>query len=144
MRFWESSALVPLLATESSTSEVEPLAQEDPEMVVWWGTEVECISAIARTERAGLPGEKIAGSVQLLRLLSSRWREIAPTTTLRESAKRLLRSHPLRAGDALQIAAALMLADGDPSSVEIVTLDDRLRDAASREGFVLLPKRSRS
>jgi hypothetical protein len=48
---------------------------------------------------------------------------------------RLLRVHALRAGDALQLAAALVAAEGQPGSLEIVTLDERLALAASREGL---------
>jgi predicted nucleic acid-binding protein len=46
--------------------------------------------------------------------------------------------HPLRAADALQLGAALFAADGDPQSLELVTLDRRLADAARREGFPVL------
>ena len=54
-----------------------------------------------------------------------------------ETAKRLLRLHPLRGADALQLAAALTVAQNDPSSIGFVTLDMRLRDAASRQGFTV-------
>jgi hypothetical protein len=49
-----------------------------------------------------------------------------------------LRVHPLRAADALQLAAAYIAAERRPSSLELVILDDRLAAAARREGFVLL------
>ncbi len=51
---------------------------------------------------------------------------------------RFLRVHPLRAADALQLAAAFVLADRRPSTLELVTLDDRLAVAARKEGFVVL------
>jgi hypothetical protein len=47
---------------------------------------------------------------------------------------RLLRVHPLRAAGALQLAAALEWA-GAPPDGELVTFDERLREAAVREGF---------
>jgi hypothetical protein len=50
-----------------------------------------------------------------------------------------LRAHPLRAADALQLAAALMWCDEAPTGETLVCLDDRLRDAARREGFAILP-----
>jgi hypothetical protein len=53
-------------------------------------------------------------------------------------ASRLLRVHPLRAADALQLAAALAAAKGDPSSLDVVCLDQRLSEAARREGFRVL------
>jgi hypothetical protein len=48
-----------------------------------------------------------------------------------------LRVHPLRAADALQLAAAFVAAERRPSSLEIVTLDQRLAAAARKEGFGL-------
>jgi hypothetical protein len=57
---------------------------------------------------------------------------------VRRTAERLLRTHPLRAADSLQLAAALIAADHDPSNLEIVCLDARLTSAARREGFAVL------
>jgi hypothetical protein len=51
---------------------------------------------------------------------------------------RFLRVHPLRAADALQLAAAFMAAERRPASLQVVTLDERLADAARREGFALV------
>ena len=64
---------------------------------------------------------------------------IAPTLALRERAGRLLRGYPLRAGDALQLSAALAWTENAPRGEAFVCLDTRLRDAASREGFAILP-----
>lgn len=52
---------------------------------------------------------------------------------------RLLRIHELRAADALQLAAALVLAVFDPKTLPFVTLDACLATAAEREGFAVLP-----
>lgn len=142
MRFWDSSAVVPLLFSERTSQEMAKLLGQDRDLRVWWATEVECESAIARTERAGASVE-ISRASELLQELASKWSEIAPTPSVRATAKRLLRVHPLRASDALQLAAAVALADGDPVSVEVVSLDDRLRGAARREGFAVLPERGR-
>ncbi len=62
--------------------------------------------------------------------------QIDPSDEIRASARRFLRMHPLRATDALQLAAALIAAERRPSTLTVVTLDDRLRDAAGREGFL--------
>ena len=51
MKFWDSSAIVPLLIAEASTRHLLVLAAEDPAMLVWWGSEIECASALARLER---------------------------------------------------------------------------------------------
>jgi hypothetical protein len=106
-------------------------------MLVWWGSAVECISALARLERDGaLSSPTLA--LQRLQQLSAGWHEIDPSDEIRETAARFLRVHPLRAADALQLAAAFAAAERRPASLEIVTLDDRLADAARKEGFALL------
>ena len=135
MRFWESSAVVPLLVEEHGTAPARALFAEDPEMVVSWATPVECTSSIARREREGLSGDVITAQVRRLRALGSHWLEVSPTEALREDAMRLLRVHALRAADALQLAAALAVCGGRPAGFPFVCADERLRTAASREGF---------
>ena len=46
--------------------------------------------------------------------------------------------HPLRAADALQLAAAFLAAERRPASLELVTLDDRVAAAARKEGFAVI------
>ena len=138
MKFWDSSAVVPLLVAERATRPLQTLAVHDPAMLVWWGTTIECASAIARLERDGLLDESAASQAfERLRQVAKGWHEVDPTDVVREAAVRFLRVHPLRAADALQLAAAFIAAEGRPSSLEVVTLDDRLRAAARREGFAL-------
>ena len=50
--------------------------------------------------------------------------------------------HPLRAADALQLAAALLASDHEPQRMEVVCLDERLSEAARIEGFTVLPQPS--
>lgn len=136
MRFWDTSAIVPLLMDEDGTQGTTEEFERDPSMVVWWCTSIESVSAIARRERqGGLVARDITIALQRLAALSVAWQELPPTTRVRQTAERLLRVHPLRAADALQLAAAIAAADGDPSSLPFVTLDDRLARAAEREGF---------
>jgi hypothetical protein len=138
MRFWDASAIVPLLIAEPSTKALQALALGGPSMLVWWSTEVECASAIARLEREeSLDGDAAGDAFARLRQLSSAWHEVEAGEAVREAAVRFLRVHPLRAADALQLAAAFVAAERRPSSLEIVTLDDRLAAAARKEGFVL-------
>lgn len=138
MRFWDSSALVPLLAEEPKTEPVRALYAADLEVVVWWTTPVECASAIARLERDGaLPAAAAAESFWRLDAFARSWTEIEPFEEIRETARRLLRVHPLRAGDALQLAAAFVAAERRPPTLGFITLDERLRDAAAKEGFVV-------
>ena len=109
-------------------------------MLVWWGSEVECVSALARLERAGAidPGGIALASDRLTKLADG-WHEIEPSEIVRENAVRFLRVHPLRAADALQLAAAFIAAERRPPTLQLVTLDDRLAEAAWKEGFALAP-----
>jgi predicted nucleic acid-binding protein len=139
MRFWDASGIVQLLVTETSTRRVQALAAEDPVMLVWWGTEVECASALARLEREGALDERGAGlAFKRLTRLAAAWHEVDPSDALREAAVRFLRVHPLRAADSLQLAAAFVTAERRPASLEVVTLDDRLAAAARKEGFAVI------
>ena len=139
MKFWDASAIVPLLMSEASTRHVQALAVKDPAMLVWWGTEVECASAIARLEREGTLEEPAAAQAfDRLNQLAAGWHEVDPSDAVREVAVRFLRVHPLRVADSLQLAAAFQAAERRPASLEIVTLDDRLAAAARKEGFVLV------
>lgn len=140
MRFWDSSAVVPLLAEQPASAAVVALLRDDPRMVAWWGTPIECTSAVARAERDGALGARAATeSLERLGELRDAWLEILPTEAVRTRAERLLLVHPLRAGDAVQLAAALTWR-GDPGAeATVVTLDARLADAARREGLGVLP-----
>jgi len=139
MRFWDASAIVPLLMTEASTRHMQALAVKDPAMLVWWGTEVECASAITRLERDGtLEEPAVAQAFERLKQLAAGWHEIDPSDAVREAAVRFLRVHPLRAADSLQLAAAFVAAERRPASLDVITLDDRLGAAARKEGFVLV------
>jgi predicted nucleic acid-binding protein len=139
MKFWDASAIVPLLMTEDSTEQLQALAAKDPTLLVWWGSEVECASAIARLERDGALDElAVTRAFERLRQLAEGWHEVDASDAVREAAVRFLRVHSLRAADALQLAAAFIAAERRPASLEMITLDDRLASAARKEGFVLI------
>jgi predicted nucleic acid-binding protein len=65
---------------------------------------------------------------------------VQPGVELCASAMRLLAAHPLRAADALQLAAAMLWARDKPGGRDFVCLDERLRTAAILEGFAVLPE----
>jgi uncharacterized protein len=139
MRFWDASALIPLLVEEPGRERLLARLEEDPEVLSWWGTPVEIAAALARREREKvLTPEEVSTILEALRALIESWHEIVPSEAVRRTAQRLLRSHPLRAADSLQLAAALIAADHDPASLEVVCLDERLTLAARREGFPVL------
>jgi predicted nucleic acid-binding protein len=143
MKFWDTSALGPLLVAEDATTATQALYRSDPVMVVAWTTSVECASAIARAEHdAMLTPAQADEAFARLDDLSRAWREVEPGNEQHEIARRLLRVHRLRAADALQLAAASLAAERRPASLELATLDDRLEAAARREGFsVIVPGR---
>ncbi len=139
MKFWDASAIVPLLVAESTTRSLQGLASRDSDLLVWWGSQVECASALARLERDTLLDRNAATlAFDRLKQLANGWHEIEPSEIVRENATRFLRVHSLRAADSLQLAAAFVAAERRPSSLEVVTLDDRLADAARKEGFALI------
>ena len=139
MRFWDTSALIPLLVDEPARGRLLAMLEEDGEVLAWWGTAVEIASALARREREQLlTADQVTAALSAARALAESWHEIVPSDAVRRSAERLLRTHPLRSADVLQLAAALAAADNNAASLEIVCLDERLRDAARREGFTVL------
>lgn len=139
MRFWDASAIAPLLMAETTTKTLLRLAADNPVMLVWWTTQVECASAIARLEREGaLDPQTVIEAFDRLKRLADGWHEVDPSDSVRETAVRFLRVHPLRAADALQLAAAFIAAERRPSSLEVITLDERLAAAARKEGFVMI------
>lgn len=145
MRFWDSSAVVALCLEGSGSQDVERLATEDPQVAAWWATPVECAAAIARRRREGrLSASEEVTALEALDQLTTAWLEIQPGQLLRSHAFRLLRVHPLGAGDALQLAAALVWAGtpapGPVPTAELVTLDRRLAEAARLEGLTALPE----
>ncbi len=136
MRFWDSSAIVALLAAEESRERVSALLANDPVMLVWWATPIECASAVARRERDGsLSNAEAGAALDQLEALAAAWSEVIPSAQVRAMAQRLLRVHPLCAADSLQLAAAVIASEHEPRSLDFVCLDDRLAAAAAREGF---------
>jgi predicted nucleic acid-binding protein len=139
MKFWDSSAVVPLLVEQPATDAMLALAAADPMFLVWWGTAVECGSALARLERE-MALDRGSARVAFDRLgqLAASWQEIEAGDLVRETAIRLLRVHPLRAADSLQLAAGFVAAERRPPTLEFVTLDERLSLAAQKEGFPVI------
>ena len=140
MKFWDSSAVVPLLMQESSTERFGEVYAGDARMIVWWATEAECAAALSRREReiSGAGGQAVAQAFIRLDELGRHWSEIAPVGEVRATARRLLRTHWLRAADALQLAAALIACEGKPEMMEFVCADERLIAAARLEGLTII------
>lgn len=136
MRFWDSSAIVPLIVEEADTALRRRQLEADGRMLVWYATWAEIESALCRKDRevAGIGDSVEAARTRLVRLAAS-WTEIEPTQQVRARALRLLRTHALRAADAFQLAAALVVFRERTAAHDFLTGDARLREAARAEGF---------
>jgi uncharacterized protein len=131
---------VPLIVNEPQSGAMRTLQGEDRDLVTWWGTRAECISALNRRRREGsLSPTDVTDARAVLGPLSGSWSEMQPTEQVRVLAERFMDAHPLKAGDAMQLAAAYRWAAEEPGGYEFVSLDGTLRSAATAEGFTVLP-----
>ena len=138
--FWDSSALAAALLDEPRSRTLIDAFDSDPVPVIWWGTPLECHAAVVRAVREKrVSREEATEAAERLREVRAQVREVAPLEAVRTRAMRLLSAHALRTADALQLAASLIWCEEQPASETFVCLDQRLRDAARREGFALLP-----
>jgi predicted nucleic acid-binding protein len=139
VRFWDSSALVPLLVVERGTSVAARWLREDPRVVVWTLARVELLSALARRRRIDASyAPAIAAARRDVFEMWEHWSEITAVDVVRRRAERLVESHPIKAGDALQLGAALVAVEQNPELYEFVTLDEVQATAAEREGLRVL------
>lgn len=140
MKFWDSSAIIPLIAPESESKIIRSLHQKDPEMLVWALTLTEIYSSLYRKVREGKLGEADFSEIEeRLKFLERGWSEVIQIESTRKRANRLLATHSLRAADALQLAAALIVYDDRTEGEGFVTLDKNLALAAKKEGFLIFP-----
>lgn len=139
MRFWDTSALIPLLLAERGTSRAERYLRDDANVVVWTLTRAELLSGLVRRRREepGASRRLLAARRELLSAWE-RWSEVTAVEIVRRHAERVVEPHPVRAADALQIGAALVAAEDNPAALEFVTFDRHQAEAAEREGFRVL------
>jgi uncharacterized protein len=138
VRFWDSSAVVPLLIGQPASPQVSAWMSADDAMVIWSFTIVEIVSALRRLVREQALDEQTAGPAEARAdQLADAAHVVADIEPVKIGARRLLRLHQLRASDALQLAAALHWAEGYPHGRIVHTLDARLGLAAQREGFTV-------
>jgi predicted nucleic acid-binding protein len=140
MKFWDSSALVPLIVAEKETDYCLKTLSGDQEMLIWCLSKVEVISALCRVVR----DEKFSESdfnkaKKQFNELIQRAYEVKAIEKVRNRALRLLEVHPLRAADACQLASALVATQEDPDRLSILSFDERLKSAAAKEGFDVNP-----
>jgi len=139
MRFWDSSAVVPLVCRERQSASCRSWLRSDEVMIVWAFAACEVISALARKRREGaLDAHRYTVAKRRLGKLEESWTEVIQLDVVRSRARRLLETHPLRAADGLHLAAALVAVEERTAGMEFVTFDQRLGEAAGKEGFSVL------
>ena len=140
MIFLDSSALLPLFVQEEHSSEIEALIRDDPSVVIWWGSTIECFSTFARLRRKRIIDSKQEQEIRdWLLEVQRHWTEIQPGNEIKALAHQLLLLHPLSAADSMQLAAALLWADKLPAGHRFVCFDAKLSEAARTEGFIIAP-----
>ena len=140
MRYWDASALVPLVVAEATSSLVRKWLAEDERTVTWVWTRTEIVSAIERRAREGSLLRKQRREVLgRFNTFASNWDEVTDILAVRSRANALLARHPLRAADAGQLATALLVQEQLAGPLTFVCLDQRVSSAADVEGLRVLP-----
>jgi predicted nucleic acid-binding protein len=140
VKFWDSSALVPLIVDGPTTGEIRQLVSDDGDLVVWMFSSVEVLSAIGRLDRGSKGLDDLIASIRAGVADQQRhWTLVTQGEAVRRRAERLVGIHPLAAADAMQLAAAQVASQDRPETLPFVTLDKVLAKAARLEGFRVLP-----
>lgn len=138
MRYWDTSALVPLFIAESTTDVTRSWLRDDDVIVTWAWSRVEIASAMERRTRDGeLSREQRRSVMNRLEEFSATWHEVVEMLAVRSRSMPLLARHPLRAANAAQLGAALHVQEQLGVPLQFVCLDRRLADAAEREGLAV-------
>jgi uncharacterized protein len=139
LRYWDASALVPLIVAEEASGLVSDWLADDPSIVTWLWTRVELVGAVERRARHGqITPVQRRELIAQVDDLAARWDEVVDVFAVRARAQALLARHDLRAADAAQLGAALLVSEGNPASLTFVCLDQRLAAAADGEGLRVL------
>lgn len=136
MRYWDTSALAPAVLAEKGSDLVDEWLTADDRICTWALTRVELLSAVERRAREGvLTASGRREAIQVVTAITAAATEVLDVEAVRVRAASLLARHSLRAADAMQLGAALVVADGGLGGIPFVCLDRRLAGAAVREGF---------
>ena len=135
--YFDTSALVKLLVLETGSPLAVALWERADAVITSRIADVEVKSVLAAAERIGRIDAAPAAAAR------DRWKELWPglhkvevTAALSEHAADLADRRPLRAGDALHLASALLLRDANPV---VAAWDKRVSTAARAEGLTVLP-----
>ncbi|WP_419925400.1 type II toxin-antitoxin system VapC family toxin [Candidatus Poriferisocius sp.] len=140
MRYWDASALVPLVVSEPNSDLSRSWLADDSAVITWAWTRVEIVSAIERRTREGaLSRQDRRQVIGRLETFADTWDEVTEVLAVRSRASLLLARHPLRDADAGQLGAALLISEQlDGESLPFMCLDRRLSEAAELEGLGVL------
>jgi predicted nucleic acid-binding protein len=140
MRFWDSSALIPLLIREKSSDAMRTILTSDRHIAASVITPIEIESALWRRRHHGdFDAEQHSTAGETFAELTRSWSEIGDINVVRGIALDLLSRHVLRAADAIQLATAVVAAGSNRVPLAFITLDLDLAIAARAEGFAVLP-----
>jgi predicted nucleic acid-binding protein len=136
----ESSAVLAWLFSEREGTRIYPLLSAAQAVVSSDITLVECDRALLRATALGRITE--SDMSDLRREFASavaKWTVLRISPEIIERARRPFPTEPIRALDALHIASALSARSAVPA-LEILSLDDRIRNAAHQLGLKLQPQ----
>ena len=138
MAFWDASALVPLCVNEAISPIVWRLWKGEREHVVWCETVVEISSALARLLReAAIDQANFLRAERILATVEKSWTIVEFDSRLIGLARNFPKMYGLKAGDCLQLAAALVWCKDFPKDKDFVSADARLSAAAESAGFTV-------
>ena len=136
MRYWDASALVPLVVAEPNSGMARTWLSEDDQIVTWAWTRTEIVSAVERRAREGsLSRPQRREVLRRFEAFAASWDEVTDVLAVRSRANALLARHPLRAADAGQLGAALLIQERLAGVLTFVCLDHRLSSAAELESL---------
>lgn len=135
IHFFDASALVKRFVAEEGSEEVVRLLESTLPAATRL-SEAEVASALERRCREGsFPPVERDRAISALRRDFRSFLVVELTLEVIEAGLGLLARHPLRAGDALQLASCLELRRRLRHPISFVAFDDRLREAARKEGL---------
>ena len=141
MKYWDASALVALVVAEPDSTAVRKLLGDDEHIVTSAWTHTEIVSAIERRTREGsLSRIQRREILKKFTSFAAAWDEITDVLAVRSQANALLARQPLRAADAAQLGAALLVQAQLNEPLDFVCLDNRLGNAAELEGLRIVPE----
>ena len=141
-RYFDASALVKRYVREANSTSIRRLLKLGP-VATSRLSEVEVASALGRRVREGaFTSEERDRAMTSLEEDLTVFIVVEVTPRITARSRELLRQHPLRAGDAVQLASCLYLQQELAEGVPFVAFDDKLAEAARHEGLNVVAGRS--